>query len=357
MSTFNTERMKELVSYAIQGAGFDKVLALTEYMGVSASKGTLYLNTTNGTNYVRVQDACVGDDFNVTVDAELFSKLISKINTDTFDMTVSDSALTINTDKGKYTLELKVDEMGSPMKFPDKFPSKTTDVTTIPASALVTINTSLKASLANVVGNVYSNYYAGNVFASTDKAMMNIFNVKLFDDAYLFNREFISVIASCNADAKVSKSDDMILAECAVSEKCTVSVCTIIDSSVKDFNTDNVEKFAGFEVNSFCRFKKAEMLELLDRLALFVSKFDDGAIQLKFTTDGIEVSSIGSSGVESVAFTESKDAVPFTIKINIDRLRNQLKVYSSDIVDLYYGSDICIKLVDGDIMQVIALIK
>ena len=99
------------------------------------------------------------------------------------------------------------------------------------------------------------------------------------------------------------------------------------------------------------------MLELLDRLSLFVSKFDEGCIKLHFTDGCIEVSSMASNGIESVDFTESKDAKDMTIKINIDRLRNQLKAYNSDIVDLYYGSDVCIKLVDGDLTQVIALIK
>jgi hypothetical protein len=66
---------------------------------------------------------------------------------------------------------------------------------------------------------------------------------------------------------------------------------------------------------------------------------------------------MASNGIERVDYTESKDTIDLTIKINIDRFRNQLKAYSSDVVDLYYGSDICIKLVDGDLTQVIALIK
>ena len=90
---------------------------------------------------------------------------------------------------------------------------------------------------------------------------------------------------------------------------------------------------------------------------MFVNKFDDGAIELHFTDNYIEVSSMANNGVERIEYQESKDAQDITIKINIERLRNQLKAYSSDVVDLYYGSEICIKLVDGDMTQVIALIK
>ena len=149
----------------------------------------------------------------------------------------------------------------------------------------------------------------------------------------------------------------MLGAEAELSEKCSISVCTKIQTNVSEYNIEGITRFANLEVNSFCRIKKAEILDLLDRLSLFVSKFDDGAIKLHFTSDYIEVSSIASNGIERVDVMECKDAKDFEIKINIDRFRNQLKAYNSDSVDLYYGSDMCIKLVDGNMTQVIALIK
>ena len=356
MATFNTERLKELTSYAIKGAGFNKLLELSSYMGIKVDKGIIYLNTTDGTNYLSVSDACVADDMDITVDADLFSKLIGKINSDTVDMDIVDNTLVIN-GKGKYTLELVPDENGNLLSFPNRFPENTEDIGTISAKDLIPISNAVKTSLSQIAGSVYSNYYFGDVIASTDKAMMSIFKRKVFDGAYLFNREFIDIICLSGKDVTISKSNDMLLAESSISEKGCICVCTKIPDNVNEFGIDAVNKFAALEVKSFCRFKKVEMLDLLDRLALFVNKFDDGAIELHFTDKYIEVSSLASSGVESVDYTESKDTQDLTIKINIERLRNQLKAYSSDIVDLYYGNEICIKLVDGDMTQLIALIK
>lgn len=356
MATFNTTRLKELTAYAIRGAGFNKLLELSSYMGIRVSDGIIYLNTTDGTNYLSVSDACDADDMDITVDAELFSKLIGKLNSDTVDMDIVDNTLVIK-GNGKYTLELVPDEDGGLLSFPNKFPDKVEDIGKIPATDLILISTAVKTSLGQVAGSVYSNYYFGDVVASTDKAMMSIFKRKLFDGAYLFNREFVDLLCMSGADVTVSKCDDMLLAESSISEKGCICVCTKIQTNVNEFGIDNINKFAALEVKSFCRVHKVELLALLDRLSLFVNKFDDGAIELHFTDNYIEVSSLANNGVERVEYQESKDAQDITIKINIERLRNQLKAYSSDVVDLYYGSEICIKLVDGDMTQVIALIK
>lgn len=356
MSTFTTERLKQLVSYAIQGAGFNKFLELSTMMGIRVESGELYLNTTDGTNYLSVSDRCVADNMDITVNAEVFSKLISKINSETVDMEVVDNTLVI-TGNGKYTLELVPDENGDLLSFPDKFPDETTEIGTISASDLTVINNAVKVSLSQVAGSVYSSYFFGDVVASTDRAMMSTFNRNVFGTPYLINKSFVDLMCIGATDVTLSKSGDVLVAEANISENCSINICTTLPNSAEDFNIEGINKFMALEVNSFCRFKKAQMLELLDRLSLFVSKFDDGAIELHFTDKYIEVSSMASNGIERVDYTESKDTIDLTIKINIDRFRNQLKAYSSDVVDLYYGSDICIKLVDGDLTQVIALIK
>ena len=356
MSTFTTERLKQLVSYAIQGAGFNKLLELSTMMGIRVEDGELYLNTTDGTNYLSVSDRCVADNMDITVNAEVFSKLISKINSETVDMEVVDNTLVI-TGNGKYTLELIPDESGNLLSFPDKFPDETIEIGKISASDLAVINSAVKVSLSQVAGSAYSSYFFGDRIVSTDRAMMSVFNRTVFDTPYLINKPFVDLMGIGATDVTLSKQGDILVAEATIGEYCSINICTILPNNIEEFNVEGISKFMSLEVNSFCRFKKAQMLELLDRLSLFVSKFDDGAIELHFTDKYIEVSSLASNGIERVDYTESKDTQDIIIKINIDRFRNQLKAYSSDVVDLYYGSEVCIKLVDGDLTQIIALIK
>ena len=356
MSTFTTERLKQLVGYAIKGVGNNKLLELSSKIGIRVDDGELYLNTTDGEINFSVSDSCLADDMDVTVDADLFAKLISKITSETVDMYTEGNTLVIK-GNGKYTLEIVPDETGNALSFPDKFPLDTTEIGRISAVDIVAINTTVGASLDDNAGSVYSNYYVGDVVASTDRIMMCVFNLPVFDEPYSIRRKFIDLMTMSGADVVISKSGDTLMAESDISEKCSIRVCTKIPDNISEFKIDGVKKYVDMEVKSFCRVRKAQLLELLDRMSLFVTKFDDGAIRLHFIQDCIEVSSLASSGIETVDIIESKDAQDMEIKINIERLRNQLKSYNSDTVDIYYGSDMCIKLVDGSITQLIALIK
>ena len=355
MATFSTERLKELTSYAVQGAGFDKLLDISGYMGIRIEDGMIYLNTTDGTTYLSVSDECDADDMDITVDAELFSKLIGKINSNTITMSVIDNTKLEINGNGRYTLALQQNESGDTLSFPDKFPKSASDIGNITAHDLATIASSVKASLSGVKGSDYSNYYFGDIVVGTDKAMMSIFNRAVFKEPCLIDRNVVDIMLASGKDVTIAKSENnMLIFESSISDKGMISLCTPV-KSIGDFKVDAIRKFAELDVKSFCRFKKAYMLDLLDRLSLFVDKFEDGAIELHFTDSYVDVSSMSSSGIERIEYTESKDAEDITIKINIDRFRNQLKAYGSDVVDLYYGNQICIKLVDGDMTQIIAL--
>ena len=356
MSTFTTEALKKLVSYAIKGAGLNSKIELSTYIGITISNGKLTLSTTDGENFLSVSDSCLADDMDITVDAETFSKLIGKLNSDTVDLEVVDNALVV-TGNGKYTLELIPDENGNRLSFPNKFPDSTTDIGKITAADLLCVNSTIKASLSNVVGSIYSAYYFGDVVASTDRAMMSIFNRRLLDNSYIFNSQFVDLMCMSGVDVSLAMADNIVVAKAIINDKSAIQICTKLSANPSEFKIENITKFGALEINSFCRFRKAQMLDLLDRLSLFVKKFDEGAIQLEFTKTGINVSSLASSGVEFIEYQECKNAESCVVKINIDRFRNQLKAYSSDMVDLYYGSDLCVKLVDGDISQIIALIR
>lgn len=356
MPTFNTEKLKKLVSYAIQGAGINKLIELSTLIGIRVEDGVIYLNTTDGTNYLNVSDSCDADALDVTVNADVFSKLISKITSDTVDIKVVDNTLVID-GNGKYTLELVLDEEGKALSFPDKFPKDTKEIGNLTASEMASISTTIKASLDDIAGSVYSSYYFGDKIASTDRCMLSMLNRKVFDEPYMFNRAFVDLMGISASDITISKSDNMLVFTSSVSDNCEISACTKIPDNTSEFNIAGIMKFVEMDTPSYCKVGKAQFLALLDRLSLFVSKFDEGAIKLHFTEDTIEVSSMASNGVESVDITEFKNFKDTTIKVNIDRLHTQLKSYKSDTVEIYYGGDMCIKFVDGDMTQVIALIK
>lgn len=355
--TVNTIQLQALANKANQCVGANKLLEISNYIGIKSLAGTLALYTTDGENNLCVSmDIEDKEDIDVTVDVETFIKLINKITSDTVSLELFENALVIQ-GNGAYKLELKFDDNGDVLSFPRNFPEDADEIGKISQSAIQTMQSSLKSSLSTDAGSVYVNYYVGDFITSTDRAMMGMYDCQIFsseDTKFLFNRSFVDLLALAGEDVVLKyNSDNNIIM--ALANNFTLT--TKVRSGIEDFNAEGIKKMLSIEQESYCKIRKKEILDLLDRLSLFVSAYDDGAITLEFTKSNIRISSMSCSGVESIAYMESKDAKEKTIKINISRLVSQLKSYNSDAVELYYGSDMCIKLVDGDVTQVIALMR
>jgi len=89
---------------------------------------------------------------------------------------------------------------------------------------------------------------------------------------------------------------------------------------------------------------------------LFCSKYDNNGIDVKFREDSLVISSLKSSAVEEIEYTEFKNAEMFDMCIDVTLLLSHIKAYASDIVELHFGNPKCIKLVDGSVTQIIALV-
>ena len=89
---------------------------------------------------------------------------------------------------------------------------------------------------------------------------------------------------------------------------------------------------------------------------LFVDKLDDFTMCMTFTKDGLKLSNKKSSSEEVIAYEVSDNFKPFTCKINIKMLFDQIKAVPGDLVNMLYGLEQCIKFEDGNVTQLIALI-
>lgn len=356
--TISTTQLKALINRASQGVGANKLFDLTNYIGIKANTQGLSLYTTDGVNtlWVSAEVGCE-DEIDVTVLAETFIKLVNKITSDTVTIEADDKSLTIS-GNGSYKLDLKLDDEGNLLSFPTKdFNVEVEGVGTVSQSEVQIIQSSLKSSLSDNAGSVYKDYYVGEFICATDKAMLGLYGCKLFDSEdtkFLLSPQFIDLLAYAGEDVSLAYNKD---SKVLIANASNFTVVTKDVTDCSEYNIEGLKKMLSIEQESYCKIRKKELLDLLDRLSLFVGEYDDGGITLQFTSNSLKVSSMSSSGVEIVNYAESKDAKDKTVKINIIRLISQLKSYISDMVELYYGSDLCIKLVDGDVTQVIALMR
>lgn len=353
--TIGTELMKDVVARAIKGAGNNKLIPITSMMCIELKEGELTVITTDATNYLYIKEQHVaGDNFYVVVDANQFAKLVSKMTCESITMTIDEKLYTMKVKgNGNYTMELPLDEDGEPVKFPDAH-AKCTNVVECNRSTIMAILETIKPALAVTMENPqYTAYYMGDKVVATDSYKIASLAIPMFDTPRLISSEFLDLVAVMRTEKiMVNLSDTDIVFE---TPDCTI-FGKFVDG-IDDFAIEPITNLIEQEFDSHCAVPKNDLLQMLDRLSLFVGTYDKNAVDLTFTNQGLQVSSKASSGVEILPYVNSENQVDFTCAVDIQMLVNEVKAIQNDLIEIYYGDDSSIKFVDGNITIVIALME
>ena len=196
--TLKTEKLQELVSRAIKGCSNDKMIPLTGLMSIELSEHRLTIATTDATNYLFItEDKVDGEDFNVVVAVETFSKLISRMTSENVSLELNGNYLNV-TGNGDYKIDLPLDEEGEPVKFPR--PLDNVDIKTVKANYDVKLTTMKqiltlnKPALATDDGSCYTGYYSGDSVVTTDSYKICGTAIKLFDEPILIRPEMMDLL-------------------------------------------------------------------------------------------------------------------------------------------------------------------
>lgn len=355
--TIGTELMKDVVARAIKGAGNNKLIPITSMMCIELKDGELTVITTDATNYLYIKEQHVaGDDFYVVVDANQFAKLVSKMTCESITMAIDEKLYTMKVKgNGNYTIELPLDEDGGPVKFPDVLAN-----TVLPnpielnRSTVIAILETIKPALAVTMENPqYTAYYIGDKVVATDSYKIASLAIPMFDTPRLISSEFLDLVAVMRAEKiKATFSDTDVRFE---TPDCTIAGKFV--DGIDDFAIEPITNLIEQEFNSHCAVPKNDLLQMLDRLSLFVGTYDKNAVDLTFTNQGLQVSSKASSGIEILPYVNSENQIDFTCAVDIQMLVQEVKAITNDLIEIYYGDDSSIKFVDGNITIVIALME
>lgn len=361
--TLETPVFKDMVARARKGASNNSILFLTSLMCIELKDNKLTLITTDGTNYFYVmQNDVEGDDFYVTVVADTFAQLVAKTTSDKITLELDGTSLKVKAN-GEYKMELPEEE-GELIKFPD--PRNEVELEPLDDIELITVKSivdTAKSSLAVTFEEpCYVNYYCGDGVIATDTIKMCLMDIQLWEEARLIPAEvFDLVYLMTDEKIKVSAKDDIIMFS---TSDCVVYGRTA--DGLDDFAMEAIGGLSNIEFPSTCKVKRSDVLQLLDRLSLFVSKTDKNEVYLTFTEEGMEVSSKKSTGVEVVPYIDSEGFEEFTCTIDILMLQTQIKASADDAITIHYGMyendngekvSKVIKFVDGTAEMFIALIE
>ena len=352
--SIKTDTLKEMVSKVVKGAGLNKLVPLTSMLAIELKSNILTMHTTDMSNHLYINhDKIAGEDFYVTVGVEQFSKLIGKMTCENVTLELKGNSLEVK-GNGTYNIELPLDENGNLIKFPNPYTMPLPSVGTIELTTVKAILNTAKQSLATTLEiPCYTGYYVGDKVIATDTYKICGMNIKLFDEPVLISSEMMDLLDVIDTEKiDVGMNDDIIT--------FTTPDCAIYGykmEGLEDFSIDAINGLLDTEFDSVCKVSKTAMLALLDRIALFVGTYDNKAINLTFTANGIDISSKNTSGVETIDYVESQDFKPFTCNIDIDMLTSQIKANPADVVELHYGNDKFVSITNGNTILIISLLE
>lgn len=349
-----TEQLQSMVAKAVKGAGNNRLLPITGLMAIIGGNNELKLITTDATTYLFITEPVEGiEPFYAVVSVDVFSRLVTKITSEEITLDADGGKLTIS-GNGKYIIPMSLDETGNYIKYPnplEKFVTTTGSVE-IPTSVLIKVLMALKPSLATDT-SCYRGYYIDNdravatdtfTIAST-KAQFGEFGERLL------NPEVIDLCGLLSTDVVDISFND---------EEFTIFTpdCTIyshVMSGIEDYQIKAIGNLVEQAFPHYVTLSKQAFIQMLDRIALFVSPWDKNVVELRFTEDGISAFSKNSSSAEVIPYFTKDDFGEFECSIDVMMLITQLKAHPGNTVILWYGLPNAIKLNNEDLTQIIAL--
>jgi DNA polymerase III sliding clamp (beta) subunit (PCNA family) len=354
-----TNLLQEMVAKAIQGASNNKLIPITSLIGIELKENILTLMTTDGSNQLKIiqnleneiQD--VNQEFYTIVNAETFAKLVGKTTKEFIELTNNENYLEVK-GNGTYKLEIPVNEDGEMIKFPKGEQIEDTNAQQISIEKLKNILTSAKVSVAKTMEvPCLTGYYLSDKVVSTDRQMVSYTNDKLFDEPILISSEMAELLQLLEGDnVTLYRQDNKLKFE----TKNIVITGKQLEG-IDIYPVQAIENLVKLNYDNSIKVNKTEILDVLDRMSLFVSDYDKNGVYLKFEPNGLVIRSQKSNAEEAIVLPETSDREVFNCLIDIEMLKNQIQSLTTDIVEIYYGQPTSIQIKEGNTILVISLLS
>lgn len=348
-----TDILKEMVTKSLKAVTNNKLIPITGLMSIKLEKEELKITTTDADNILIISKKGVkGDNFNVTISADLFSKLISKITVEETTLELNEDSLVVK-GNGTYNVDIPLDEEGEIISF---IPLSTLENPVkeykIKTSVIKRIISEGKIAVAKTMEMPFlTGFYFGDKVITTDSYIAAINNQNIFKENLLLPTELMELISIIpEEDILVQKDNTHI-----VFSSETITVQGNLMEDIEKYPVKAMEKFYVEKFKNRVKINKDILLSALDRISLFVSAYDNDTVTLNFTNEGLVLSSERSSSEELISYLEKDKDVPFICNIDIELFKSQLSVNKDENVELWYGSDFMIKMTTDRLTQVVVL--
>lgn len=357
--TINTKTLQSMINKVIRGASNNKLLPITSYININFTDGTLSLTTTDMTNYITVKkNDLSGDNFNIVISVDKFSKLVAKTSTENITLELTDNSL-IFKGNGTYNIDIPLNEEGNPIKYPMYNFTSTGESTFIKSTSIKSILNYNKGCLStDVAMGSLINYYCDSEYVITsDAANIAINNCSITDEPILISSQLMNLLGLFNdEDISFSKSAEKLLFSTP-----TMIVYGTVADGLSDYPNEAIIGYLDTNFLANCEVNKMTLLNAIDRMSLF-DEFNQCNLNFNFTDEGIKISNKSNTGMEIVPYIgkvsmESLNE-PYNCVVNTIQLKNQLTSLTSDVVEIHFAHEenVCIKFVEENVTKITALV-
>lgn len=346
--------LQDMVAKSVKGASNNKLLPITSLMAIEVSEGKVILTTTDGMNTLEVAHNVDCEDFYVCIAVDTFSKLVAKTTSEYISLTLEENSLKV-VGNGNYSIELPLDEEGKMIRFPKQtVPEECTSII-MPTKVFKEVLAINKPALAQTMEMpcLTGYYFQENEVLSTDSYQVCRTAVKSVLADVLVAPETLELLA-------LVQQETVSILQWADKIMFTTDDVTIYGSVLEGkekYPVSVIKSYLDTSFESKCKLSKAVVLNILDRLSLFISDYDKNAVCLIFSDNRVMFSSKKSNGIETVDYLDKENAKPFTCYADIELLKAQINAQREDTFELWYGENVAIKMVSGNVTQVIALME
>ena len=357
-----TEVLNNLVNLAYKGAGNNKLIPITQMIGIKVNGSQLVLCATDSFNYLYVTQEVEDnqEEIDVCVNADILSKLVSKFTCEFTTLEMNNNYLAV-TGNGNYKLDLLLDDEGNIYKFPVKSCPKNINPYKLKTSKFIKLKTYAEKSLAQTMEepDLIAYYVNKETSISTDRNIMTVINEEFTETPLTLRSKFVDLVVEMkeSVDLYTWVNDKTNEHNLFITDG-TINIFSKVNGNINDYPYEaikNLTETAEFGFNANINVK--EFLDVLDRISLFVTQYDSNVINLELKEGKLYVSSIKSNGVEVVNLENPSNNIDWKGAIDIEFLKSQLASFTKEKISIYLGNDNCIKLTEDNVVKLICLVE
>lgn len=359
------EELQKVCTKILSAVDTNNLSIVTETLAIYTNKNFLYLAVTNSEYYIKIKlDIQNEVEFNATVAADLFLKLISKITTETVEFKIADNYLII-IGNGTYKL---------PMIYDGDELLKLPEISIENITSSFTVNNTILHSIINynsrellkkfVAANPVQNlYYIDNkgCITFTTGACVNQFSLPR-EAKFLLNDKIVKLFKLFTEDLVAVEYGNNTLADGIIQSKIrlktdSTELTAIInsdDSLLANVPEALIRKRAFDNYDYSITINKKLLLDAIDRILLFTKTALAAYGKFTFSKDKIILSNEQGDNSEIIYYKEElNEDIDYTAIFDLADLKLVIGGIKSDYFTLSFGNGQAAVLIENNIYNII----